>query len=202
MIVNEQITDEKLLKYYLDSRQPEAYEWNISPQNLYIESTIRDFVQKHLNLFPGIQVCNVGIGSGEWDDFLGFWLNGMGQLTSIDKNKDICDIFRYRQSKENHPNPSKVICEDVLFTSLDNAQFDIVTVIGSTVKESGAYDDILNQCFNLVKKDGRILYMDFVRYHHPRQFENYIYESKYTIEKVYMDNKYPELSFYIFLAGK
>lgn len=54
------MNDEKLLSYYLSLRDPEAGAWNLSPQNLYLEMMSRDFLKRNLELFDGIQICNIG----------------------------------------------------------------------------------------------------------------------------------------------
>ncbi|MFD2117569.1 hypothetical protein ACFSTH_12890 [Paenibacillus yanchengensis] len=105
--------DEKLFRYYLDLKSPEAGEWNSSPQCLYTEMVTRDYIRKSFAIFDGIKVCNVGIGAGDWDDYLGYWLKETGELTSIDIDSEICEMFEYRQQRERHPNPAKVICTNI-----------------------------------------------------------------------------------------
>lgn len=110
---------------------------------------------------PGLNVCNVGIGTGDWDNFLCDLLVGTGCLTSIDIDPEICELFRYRQKREGHPNPSTVVCADVMEDSLPAASFDVVTIIGSTVTESGNYSRCLGSCLRLVRPAGFMMYMDF-----------------------------------------
>ncbi|WP_230486330.1 hypothetical protein [Paenibacillus polymyxa] len=55
--------DEKLLQYYLELK--------------------RDYVKKTFDIIDEIQVCNVGIGTRDWDDYLGYWLKGRGGLPSL-----------------------------------------------------------------------------------------------------------------------
>ncbi|MNW42571.1 hypothetical protein D3C74_197450 [compost metagenome] len=76
--------DEKLLQYYLDLNGPDSGEWNSSPQCIHTQLVTRNYIKKTFDIFNGIQVCNVGIGTGNWDDYLGYWLKGRGRLTSID----------------------------------------------------------------------------------------------------------------------
>jgi hypothetical protein len=68
------LNDQQLLEYYLNMREPEAYEWNSSPRSIYIEYITRDYISSNFDFFEGMKVCNVGIGVGEWDDYLGFLL--------------------------------------------------------------------------------------------------------------------------------
>lgn len=119
----------------------------------------RDYVRKSFKPTEGIQVCNVGIGSGDWDDYLGYWLKGKGDLTSIDIDKEICEIFAYRQKREGHPNPSKVLCKSIFDSHLPKGKFDIVTLIGSAINEAGDFKRCLDSCFSLLKHGGHLMFM-------------------------------------------
>src|SRR5690606_743746 len=134
-----------------------------APRTLYLEYWTRQFITSRLVRMPGLRVCNVGIGTGDWDNFLCDLLIDAGSLTSIDIDREICELFRYRQQREGHPNPSTVVCADVMADSLPPASFDVVTVIGSTVSESGNYDRCLTSCMRLVRSAGFLMYMDFHR---------------------------------------
>ena len=72
---------------------------------MYIEFWTRDFLVKRMEPFPGITVCNVGIGVGEWDNFLCDWLDGKGTLTSVDIDRDSCELFAHRQKREGGKGP-------------------------------------------------------------------------------------------------
>lgn len=78
----------RLLDYYLALKSPEAGEWNSSPENLHAEWRTRGYIRRYIPVESGFQACNVGIGTGDWDDFLGYWLRGKGRLTSIDIDRD------------------------------------------------------------------------------------------------------------------
>lgn len=188
---------ENLLQYYLNLREPEAYQWNLSPRSLYIEYITRDYFERKFTLFDGIKVCNVGIGVGEWDDYLGYLLHGNGSLTSVDINPDICSIFSYRQKIEGHPNPSQVICENIIETTLEENQFDIVTIIGSTLEESKQYENVLKSCFNLLKDNGYLMVMDFEKNKSFEDFKKVISQSDHLIIDKEAYETYESLSFYI-----
>lgn len=153
--------DERLFELYLSFEGPEAGPWNRSPKSLYLEYWTRSFISERVQIHDGIEVCNVGIGAGGWDNFLCDWLTGTGKLTSIDIDSDICELFEYRQKREEHPNPSTVVCADIMENPFPPASFDVVTVIGSTVTESGEYDRCLAACFSMVRPSGLMMYMDF-----------------------------------------
>lgn len=74
--------DEKLFNYYLELKSPEAGEWNSSPQCIHTELITRDYIRKAFTVIDGMQVCNVGIGTGDWDDYLGYWLLAQGKRQS------------------------------------------------------------------------------------------------------------------------
>ncbi|MNU63512.1 Methyltransferase domain protein [compost metagenome] len=138
-----------------------------------------------------------------WDEYLGYFINGKGAITSIDIDKDICDTFQYRQSREGHSNPSKVICEDFLKTTLPEHHFDLVTIIGSTVGEIGNPDKTFDNIAKIVKPSGSLFYVG-LKHHIPQsQFENYIERSgKWIVKKKDEFNRYPEMAFYTYLVEK
>ncbi|RIX59231.1 class I SAM-dependent methyltransferase [Paenibacillus nanensis] len=189
--------DEKLFRYYLELKGPEAGEWNCSPQCLHAEMVTRNYIRKSFKLNEGIQVCNVGIGTGDWDDYLGYWLKGMGWLTSIDINKEICEIFAYRQKCEQHPNPSKVLCKSIFDPGLPKGQFDIVTLIGSAINESGDFKRCLDSCFSLLKQEGYLMLMAGLNNGSLEMLEIYIRETAFQVEHNKKYEDYPEYPFYI-----
>ncbi len=172
--------DQRLFESYLDFGGPEAGPWNRSPRCLYIDYWTRNFIVENADLFSGIRVCNVGVGAGEWDSFLCDWLNGNGRLTSVDIGAGICRDFAYRQYREGHPNPSHVLCADILTDPLPAESFDVVTAIGSTADESADYDRFLTACWRMVRADGRMMYMDFYR-HPPERVETWAASHDVTI---------------------
>jgi len=138
------MNDQTLLNYYLSLREREAYKWNLSPKSLYLELETRDFFSRHYHPSSPVKACNVGIGVGEWDDFLGYYLEGIGHLTSVDMDPEICRIFQLRQRMEGHSNPSRVVCEDFLAYKQPNA-FDLLTIIGSTLNQMGKTQQALTK---------------------------------------------------------
>jgi SAM-dependent methyltransferase len=189
--------DQKLFQYYLELKGPEAGEWNSSPQCIYTEFVTRDYVKKSFHLFDGIQVCNVGIGTGDWDDYLCYWLKGKGSLTSIDIDKEICEIFEYRQMREGHPNPAKVWCKSIFASDLPKEIFDIMTLIGSTIQETGDMRRCLDSCFSLLKPGGYLMFMTNLKYFPVELLEEYIRDANYYIEQKDLYEAFPEYPFYI-----
>lgn len=194
--------DEKLFRYYLELKGPEAGEWNSSPQCLHAEMVTRDYIRKSFEPTEGIQVCNVGIGTGDWDDYLGYWLKGKGDLTSIDIDKEICEIFAYRQTREGHSNPSKVLCKSIFDSDLPKGKFDIVTLIGSAINEAGDFERCLNSCFSLLKHGGYLMFMASLKYSSLEMLETYIKETLFQVEQKNLYEDFPEYPFFICMIKK
>ncbi|AWB45560.1 SAM-dependent methyltransferase [Paenibacillus sp. CAA11] len=189
--------DEKLFNFYLELKSPEAGEWNLSPQCIHTELITRDYVRKTFTLTDGIQVCNVGIGTGDWDDYLGYWLKGRGHLTSIDINNEICEIFAYRQQREGHPNPSKVLCKSIFDSDLPKEKYDIVTLIGSAINETGDFKRCLDSCFSLLKHGGYLMFMANLKYSSMAMLEGYLKQTNYQLEQKNIYDAFPEYPFFI-----
>nr|WP_144926516.1 class I SAM-dependent methyltransferase [Paenibacillus bovis] len=189
--------DAKLLQFYLDMKSPEAGPWNSSPQCLHTEVVTRDYIRKTFPVTEGMQVCNVGIGTGDWDDYLGYWLNGRGQLTSIEIDEEICELFTYRQKRERHPNPATVICKSIFDPNLPKEEFDLVTLIGSAINEVGEFTKCLDACFRLLKKGGYFMFMANVKYSPIEMLQEYISKTDYSLEKQDVYDEFPEYPFYI-----
>ncbi|WP_274364145.1 class I SAM-dependent methyltransferase [Paenibacillus thermotolerans] len=189
--------DEKLLRYYIELKGPEAGEWNSSPQCLHAEMATREYVRKNFGRFDGMQVCNVGIGTGDWDDYLGYWLKGIGKLTSIDIDAEICEIFEYRQRREGHPNASKVLCKSIFDPSLPAEAFDLVTLIGSSIDETGEYSGCLDACFRLLKSGGYLMLMANARSAPFEKLEQYMQGTVHHMVQKDTFTAFPEYPFYI-----
>ncbi|WP_010275456.1 class I SAM-dependent methyltransferase [Paenibacillus senegalensis] len=196
------MNDEKLLQFYLNLRSSEAGPWNLSPENLYIELEVRHHIRELIYLHSRLNVCNIGIGTGEWDDYLGYILTGRGNITSVDIDNHTCELFQYRQKIESHPNPSKVLCENILETSLNANSFDIVTIIGSTVREIGQYNRTLETCFKLLKPGGQFFYMDFEKNYPIDLFEQWAQNANHEIETVIRLSRYEVVESFITIARK
>ncbi len=110
--------------------------WMLSPERLYLDCWTRYFLREHLDPAEIRTACNVGIGAGEFDDWLGYFLLGHATLTSVDIDHTVVQAHRARQDRLGHPNPSRVVHGDLL--QADLGPFDLVTVVGSTVHETHA----------------------------------------------------------------
>lgn len=145
-----------LLKTYSQMYGPEAGPWNLSVENRYLMYRFADFFQKNFAVGETDHICNIGIGAGEWDEYLSYQLK-KGTLTSIDRLEICCRQLEQRLKYEENPNPVQVIWADALELSLEG-QFDIVTMVGSTVTESGMGMRLLKKAMHFVKAGGALYY--------------------------------------------
>lgn len=145
-----------LLKTYSQMYAPEAGPWNLSVENKYLEYRFRVFFEKHFEIPSNAQICNIGIGAGEWDIYLSYKLCG-GTLTSVDKLEICCRQLEERLICEGNPNHVTVICADAM--TLDyKEQFDVLTMVGSTAVESGDAMALFRKASGFVKEGGTIYY--------------------------------------------
>lgn len=179
------MNDKRLLRFYLERGSAEAQRWNLSPGNLAAELSSRTLVRAWVKPRRGYEVCNLGIGVGEWDDYLGYWLEGRGTLTSVDDDADICAVFRHRQRRERHPNPARVLCRDLFAGRHPLGPFDLVTLVGSTASEAGSLEAAVSAALRLLKPGGSFFYLGFDRHHRPRHVRNAVRRSGGRIVKAY-----------------
>jgi SAM-dependent methyltransferase len=124
--------DAELLAHYI-ARGRES--WNTSLEAAWLDYELRAFVMARLPKKRPLSVLNVGIGVGLFDDWLGHVVGA--RITSVDRDPEICRVLELRQKRERHPFPAHVICGDVRDGVLAGQTFDVITVVGSTLDESG-----------------------------------------------------------------
>jgi hypothetical protein len=122
--------DAELLDHYV---RRGAEPWNHSLEAAWLDYELRSFVLSKLPARRPLAVCNVGIGVGLWDDWLGHVIGA--PITSVDRDPAVCRILALRQQRERHPFPSIVLCGDVCAGVLGARRFDVITVIGSPLDE-------------------------------------------------------------------
>ena len=145
-----------LLKTYSQMYGPEAGPWNLSAANKYLMYRFADFFEKNFQVGETDSICNIGIGAGEWDEYLSYKLK-KGSLTSIDRLEICCRQLEERLLWEGNPNEVNVIWADAMELSLVG-QFDIVTMVGSTAMESGTAAALLQKVMGFVKPGGAVYY--------------------------------------------
>ena len=155
------MSESELLAHYVE-RGGEP--WNVSLEAAWLEYELRAWVRPRLPTRWPARACNIGIGVGLWDDWLGHELGV--SITSIDLDPQICRTFAARQRRERHPYPAHVICGDARDLSgeidghLRDARqgrrlgscggtaggtawaFDAITIVGSTLAETADRDAI------------------------------------------------------------
>ena len=145
-----------LLKTYSQMYDPEAGPWNLSVENKYLEYRIRDFFERNFPISGNLQICNIGIGAGEWDLYLSYKLSG-GTLTSVDRLALCCRQLEERLICEGNPNDVTVVCADAM--TLDySGYFDILTMVGTTAVESGDGMALLAKTCEFLKAGGALYY--------------------------------------------
>lgn len=150
-----------LLQTYSQMYAPEAGPWNLSVENKYLEYRFRDFFEKNFAVPKKAQICNIGIGAGEWDLYLSYKL-AEGTLTSIDMLELCCRQLEERLICEGNPNEVTVVCADAL--NLDyRERFDILTMVGSTAIESGDSLSLFAKASEFVKAGGAVYYQSLDR---------------------------------------
>jgi hypothetical protein len=125
------MTEIELLAHYVE-RGGEP--WNVSLEAAWLDYELRAWIRPRLPSRWPVSVCNIGIGVGLFDDWLGHELGTT--ITSIDRDPLICRTFAARQRRERHPHPARVRCGDACDV-VGTSRFDAVTIIGSTLAETG-----------------------------------------------------------------
>ena len=83
------MSETELLAHYVE-RGGEP--WNVSLEAAWLDYELRAWVRPRLPTRWPARVCNIGIGVGLWDDWLGHEL-GVA-ITSIDRDAHICRTAR------------------------------------------------------------------------------------------------------------
>lgn len=145
-----------LLNTYAQMYSWEAGAWNLSAANKYLEYRITEFFERNFPVQECADICNIGIGAGDWDEYLSFRVQN-GSLTSIDRDEVCCKQLRCRFVFEDHTCQNQIICADALELDLAE-QFDIVTMVGSTLRESGQELELFRKAASFLKPGGALYY--------------------------------------------
>lgn len=101
-----------------------------------------------------------------------------------------------------HPNPAKVLCRSVFDPGLPAEAFELVTLIGSTVDETGDFKRCLDACFHLLKPGGYLMFMASLRSCPPEKLEAYVRGAAHRLEELKVYDAFPEYPFFIAKIGK
>ncbi len=122
----------ELLAHYI-ARGAEP--WNVSTEAAWLDYQLRAWIGPRLPKRRPLRACNVGIGVGLWDDWLGHELGAGATLVSVDRDPEICRMFELRQQLERHPFAARVVCADARVADLGS--FDVITCVGNLRAEHG-----------------------------------------------------------------
>jgi len=148
---------DNILNFYGEINNEYCGPWNTSLQSKWYDYEIAKYFEEHFQIEKSLNVCNVGIGTGYWDRYLSFRMNKEAKLVSVDIDSDITETFRLCLINEQNKRNIEIVNEDILkYNSTE--KFDIITIIGSTVKEIGKYEETLKKIISMIKKDGSIFY--------------------------------------------
>ena len=176
-----------LLKVYGDCWGGEAGEWNTSLQNKYLEYMFASFLEGNFIIHNDFDILNIGIGAGYWDRYLSYKVTN-GSLTSIDIDRECSDNLAACLENENNTNPIKVICADAITYDFDK-KFDLVTMVGSAVAESGKTKAIIAKAISLIKENGA-LYLQILHKDTDFDTDAFCGEHNVRIDKGLVDDKY------------
>ena len=113
-----------------------AQPWNVSTEAAWLDYELRAWIGPRLVRRKPRRVCNIGIGTGLWDDWLGHLIDRRAVLTSVDPDPEACQLFALRQLHERHPHPAQIVCGDVADGCLAGSAFDAITIVGSALAEA------------------------------------------------------------------
>jgi protein-L-isoaspartate O-methyltransferase len=146
------MTETELLAHYV-ARGGEP--WNVSLEAAWLDYELRAWFRPRLPARWPCAVMNVGIGVGLWDDWLGHELGV--PITSVDRDPEICRTFAERQRRERHPYPARVVCGDLCTGLSALSRFDAITIVGSTLAETGDRDQLERAARARLAPDGTLL---------------------------------------------
>lgn len=149
------MTETELLAHYVE-RGGEP--WNVSLEAAWLDYELRAWVRPRLPTRWPVAVCNIGIGVGLFDDWLGHELGAA--ITSVDRDPQICRTFAARQRRERHPHPAKVRCGDACDGLLGIARFDAITILGSTLAETGDRAELEHAALRALVPGGSLLVVE------------------------------------------
>lgn len=155
------MTDHQLLLDHYLARGHEP--WNTSTEAAWLDYQLRDWIEPLIPARTPKRVCNVGIGVGLFDDWLGHMIGRRDRLISLDRDPEVCRVFALRQARERHPQPAVVVRGDLLDGALPDATFDLITLVGSSLDEIGPRhrDRAFAALAAALAPSGRLIVTDF-----------------------------------------
>mgnify|MGYP000885917729 CR=1 FL=1 len=171
-----------LLKSYGEMYNSECGPWNISLTSKWLEYEITKFFEENFNLDNCSKICNIGIGAGFWDRYLSYKMTKDCLLVSIDKDYECCKQLELCLINEENPNKVEIINNDIMGFG-NTYKFDLITIIGSTIVESGIYKEIINKILSMLKEGGSLFYNSLDIKETKEDLLNIIDENRYVVKR-------------------
>ena len=146
-----------ILEYYSEFNNEECGKWNTSLKAKWYDYKITEYFEENFNFKEFKTICNIGIGPGHWDRYLSYHMNDECKLISIDIDSDITETFRLCLENEQNKRNIEIVNSDI-FDYIPSHKFDIITMIGSTVKEIGLYKETFKKAISMLNDNGELFY--------------------------------------------
>jgi hypothetical protein len=89
------------------------------------------------------------------------------------------------------------LCNSIFDLDLPAEKFDIITLIGSAVNETGDLKKCLDSCFGLLKRGGYLMFMANLKSTPMESLEQYIRDTNYHIVQKDQFEAFPQYPFFI-----
>ncbi|MBQ4570564.1 MAG: helix-turn-helix domain-containing protein [Bacilli bacterium] len=146
-----------ILEYYSEFNNEECGKWNTSLKAKWYDYKTTEYFEENFNFKESKTICNIGIGPGHWDRYLSYHMNDECKLISIDIDSDITETFRLCLENEENKRNIEIVNSDI-FEYIPSHKFDIITMIGSTVKEIGLYKEAFKKAISMLNDNGELFY--------------------------------------------
>ena len=146
-----------ILEYYSEFNNEECGKWNTSLKAKWYDYKTTEYFEENFDFKESKTICNIGIGPGHWDRYLSYHMNDECKLISIDIDSDITETFRLCLENEQNKRNIEIVNSDI-FDYIPSHKFDIITMIGSTVKEIGLYKETFKKAISMLNDNGELFY--------------------------------------------
>jgi SAM-dependent methyltransferase len=154
-------------------------------------TSLKKFDNWYLNFYPYLfryipfqkmgkkNVLEFGLGYGTVSEKL---VKSGAYYTGLDIAQGPVDMVNHRIIQNNLN--GKALLGDVLQPRLPKNSFDYIIAIGS-LHHTGNLQVAINQCFNLLKKNGQLIMMVYNAYSYRRLINNFVLTQKYFIKELF-----------------
>ena len=146
-----------ILEYYSEFNNEECGKWNTSLKAKWYDYKTTEYFEENFDFKESKTICNIGIGPGHWDRYLSYHMSNDCKLVSVDIDPDITETFRLCLENEQNKRNIEIVNSDI-FDYIPSHKFDIITMIGSTVKEIGLYKETFKKAISMLNDNGELFY--------------------------------------------